>query len=716
MDSAIWNAEEERQELIKEASAVSNTVNYGMTQDTNNSIELKSSSTSEEVDNRRKSNNDTGGDKDSFNMIGFLSDNIDSSNEKVSSVLNDEQGNEKTYSYLEKTQKLINNLRIDMEAYTATLEELLESYSLMRNKTPDGIRQLFDLAFKEMKLMIQLQNKLNVIITSDNFEISKLAEAFQRIEFDVYKRYTVLANSLQRDIKSYSSYFQENFVDLASKIMVPTRKLNTYIEHLKAFLKMFCDDKKQSIQIAIAYLEELKQIANTEMTINVIQNCPVELRLSGIILHVGELHYEGDFLAKKLYYLIMFDSILVITENKFDYCTYRHYIRRSQLLDVTSTDNLRITLKVYPSYHQSDTILHKFRAVTKSDMEIWLGHIKNWKESNITSFENSILNRYIIPAQAKRFFPLSIDQISPKLSDVLKKIKNEEPLEATIKGSKGKTIFEQFMKQEKEYIKKLDVALDPESMPPPPLLGSILRKIRHFHKGSFQPVLKKAFERDPSSIIECVMGHLPNIPILYKEFIEIRAGQTLTMIDGENLRLYVSPFQQLSLYINWIHEVSCIPMYHTKLRGQVNILMNCVEDARVSLLHTAILNCTLDFYKAGQLIHQGTLESKIKSKNVKANQTYYVLLFEKVIVFTKLSIPYYEFVQVIWLDQLIIGPQTDCIKSFKLEERLYKKELIYDLKAETALRKTSWLEAITKLLNKYALDIRGKSVLHRVTF
>ena len=178
------------------------------------------------------------------------------------------------------------------------------------------------------------------------------------------------------------------------------------------------------------------------------------------------------------------------------------------------------------------------------------------------------------------------------------------------------------------------------------------------------------------------------------------------MSDGENVRYYVTPFAQLAFYTEWLHSMTLKPRYHPVTRGEVNLLLTCIEEARVSLLHSAIPKTKLDFYKSGDIVFRGFLEARNKIRNLKVGIQYYVILFEKMIVFTKLNLPHYDFVQVIWLDQVTLGPTTDTELTFKIEERTPKKENIYEFKGEAKKDRTNWFQAISNLLKKQAELIR----------
>ena len=219
-----------------------------------------------------------------------------------SSSLSNRRGSDS--SYWEKVtalkEKAITSLKADMKTYTVTLKDLLATYSIMRSKTPDGIRQHFDQAFEEIKVMIDLQNSINDIVETSNSDIRAIAQGFLANDFSIYKKYTVLANTIQKEMKNHSKYFQENFQDLATQIMVPSRRLNNYVMHFKCFQEIFCKQQQEFIEDAIKYLENLKDQANTEMTINVFQNCPVELRLAGLIRQTGDVYYEAGSAKKKM--------------------------------------------------------------------------------------------------------------------------------------------------------------------------------------------------------------------------------------------------------------------------------------------------------------------------------------------------------------------------------------------------------------------------------
>ena len=662
-------------------------------------------SISSELRTQSISSRDSNDGSDGFSIVSFVSDQIQTSEEELPSI-------QSHADCLRNKIQTIDYLRKDMDQYTVVLQELLETYSIMSAKTPDGIRQHFDRAFEEIKSMIKLQEILNKTIANCNYDIMIVVEAFVDNDFTVYKKYTVLANTLQKELKNHSIYFQENFCDLASKIMIPSRRLNVFVQLLKSYLNVFCGDVQLKLQDAVNYLENLKDQANTEMTISIIQNCPIELRLAGLIKQAGVIHYEGNFYKKQPYHVIVFSDILLITENKYDFFIYKHHMRSGQLIEVSKSEPQSFTLKVTKSY-KNDEQCHKMKLPTSKERDRWVRFLLSWMENNRSSYANSSSNPELLqylPSKLERFWPLSLWQIAPRLKEAVNYVKNiGQSCDGTMTSIQKEQIIQCLLSEEKKYIEKLNILLDPEAMPPPPILGSILRKLRRFHNGTFLPKLLQAAEGDNCvRVFECFIGNLPNLPTLYREFIETRAGLTLTMIDGDSVRLYITPINQLAFYIEWLNCVSSQPKYHSSVRGEMTILLNCVEDARVSLLHYAIPKCQLDFYKAGDIIYKGFLECKSKTISLKIGFQYYIILFEKMLVVTRLNLPYYDFIQEIWLDQVTLGPQMDCKLSFKIQEMVYKREIIYEFKAETKVERNQWFSSISQLLNKQAELIRSK--------
>ncbi|XP_018023969.1 uncharacterized protein LOC108679759 [Hyalella azteca] len=611
----------------------------------------------------------------------------------------------------------LQNLKRDMRDYTAVLESLQENYEEMRSRTPDGIRQRFDLAIKEVKIMHELQLKLNEkILDLSGDDLSAVADAFKTEDFSTYKRYSILARDLQKEIKSHSSYFSENFQQFSSNIMRPFHRLNSYSQYLQSFLNNFVDETESKLQDAVSYLNNLKNEANTEMNICDLQKCPVELRLAGLISYAGALHYDGDLFPKHVY-VILFDSIMVISEDNHEYRVYKQHYRSEQVTEVNDIGGLEIEVKVHPTF-QSDTTVLKFKANLTSDKNNWITHFHSWQQRNLPSYKAIILNsdlQKIIRRNTKhnRFLPLSLWNLSPALKAAVDIVKQNKVTDKNIKLNKihnssrpssvgDDEIFSSFMFQVDSFVSRLDVLLDHEALAPPPLLGSVLRKLRRFYKSVFIPQLRADYEKRPEKILVSIMGNLPNIPPLFIEFIEVRSSLTLVMETDEGLTQYVSPFHHLSYFIEWLFSLSCIARYHDKLRGHLGILMNCVEDSRVTILHSAITNCHLDFYKTGDIVRTGTLESKVRCRSLRSNQDYYVILFEKAILFTRPKIPQYEYVQVLWLDQMTFGPQPVHRASFRLEERSPKKPYVYELRCTSELSKSEWQRDILAMLHKQA--------------
>ena len=197
----------------------------------------------------------------------------------------------------------------------------------------------------------------------------------------------------------------------------------------------------------------------------------------------------------------------MVAENRFDILIYRHHLRSSQLLEVTAVDTLGITLKITGNYLVNYEY-HKFKAITVTDRDRWLKFLRNWHGINRSSYFGIQRNEDLkqsLPTTPDRFWPLNLWQISTSLKSVVDRVKsNRSDLEA--KPEFNDCPFLMLITEEEKYINKLNIFLDPEAIPPPAILGSILRKLRRFHNGSFLSQLKEAYNVDPSNVLDCFIG------------------------------------------------------------------------------------------------------------------------------------------------------------------------------------------------------------------
>lgn len=637
---------------------------------------------------------------------GTLANNLETVNSTSTFDVRGQEANNNRKLNSEKVQHTITNLKRDMIEYTKVLENLQTTYEKMRENTPDGIRQRFDRGFNEVQVMYKLQQDLNAKILHKSDDIGLIADAFQNGDFTTYKRYTVLVYDLQKEIKFHDSYFDENFTSLSDNIAKPSLRLNTYCQYLQDFLNNYVGKTETTLRSTVAYLKNLMREANTEIHINTLQKCPVELRLAGSVVHCGALSFHGEQFPKSVYF-VLFEYILVITENNHDFRVFKQHYRSEQVNEIKKVSDMEFQMTINSNYQHDSTIL-KFKGSSKTDTDTWISTLQAWQDRNKPSHKTIALNpeaqRSVNHPSVSRFLPLSLWKLSPELTASVKAVKENKFDSKIIQSRRGSYpgpddgLFTGFLNKVEEFVVRLDVLLDQESRSPPLLLGSVLRKLRRFYKSIFLPELRAEHEKKPERILKCIIGRLPNIPPLFREYIEVRSSLTLSMEDGVELKQYISPFKHLSYFIDFIFQLSCMARYHEKMRGQLSILLNCVEDSRVTLLHAAITNTQMDFYKTGEVVRYGSLENKLKSRNLKSKHEYHAILFEKAIIFTRPKLPRYEFVQVVWLDQLIFGPQPESKASFTLEERCSKKNYTYELKANDERGKKEWQSDINKLL------------------
>ena len=632
-----------------------------------------------------------------YNTDGFCNSAFENEKRRTSTL----------FDMNETSKILLENFKADMKSYHILLEELSGKYNTMRCKAPDGIRQKFDLAFNAIQHMTILQIRLNELMAEPNITMGKLASEFRRDEFYVYKKYTVMTANLGKEVKNNASYFATDIDKLETQIMIPANRINVYSSHFKKFLSNARIEQIKEIELTITFFETLKNLANTEMTINAIDKCPVELRLAGNIKNVGDFVCSGYNLKRKLYHVILFEDIFVITENKGKIYNYKCHLRRCQFVSVAEVKDASFTITISPNF-QLDTATIKFKSANNVENLKWVEICRFWQDFNRSGpsrCAETCLFYHDFPI-VNRFLPLSAYCLSADIRNAVDYVKNKKPMQGSFRKEKITEMFRILIQEEESYVNKLDVVLNPESMLPR-YLGTCLKKIRMFHKNTFLPQLKKAYKNNKESVIDCFIGNLPNLPCIYKDYILVRSQLTLMLDDGEKLALYVSPFQQLAFYISWTYEIACCPCYHTKMNGQLCMLLNIVEQASAKMMKTAIQNCKIDRMIAGELILKGSLEVKEKDKLTKNSYTSYVLLFEKVLMFTKLDVPHYVFSRVIWLDQLMLGPNLDYL-AFTIQERTKKKDALYELRADSSREKEEWVKNIMQLLNRFANDVKAR--------
>lgn len=592
------------------------------------------------------------------------------------------------------------------EEYLASLDQTLRDYREMYKKTPPHIRQHFDLVFKQVGLINAFQLLLHDAIKEASRNLTLLAEVFRNVQFEVYRGYMIMTPTVQKELYRYSSHFDEHFPNLKRNILKPSMRLNFYAMALDGLKKHGTEDEKMELQRSIDFLNQLKRQANTEITLATVVNSPVDLRLGGDMLFIGELScLSGGTLQKKKYSMILFENMLVIVSSKMSYFKYKIHYRSEQLYDVEPYGPNDFLLSVL-SEGQLQVIPLKFKAKSTALRDQWVAELQKTISKNNPSPYESPHSQIISGNTFGLLMPLSLFSVYPQLRITLEDTRAPEetkPIEE---------VCQKLIRTEKSFIKNLSTLLHPEVLPPPESLHVLLGKFLSVYSTSILPELEQALATSAYELMSCLMRKLDNMEI-YSDYLLIRSQLTLRLERDVRAKLYISPVQHLECYILWLREVALNDKYRDIAQRIERRLYDYIMNAQIRLLTEAIRNGRVDFRRSGNLIRNDAVDVKTRKKGVPYG-TYQALLFQKVVIITKAKPPFYDYIWDIWLDQVNLGPPCSDAASFKLEVRQGggREPITYEFHAASEEVKQEWIRCLQHELVLQAEKIRRRSASH----
>ena len=605
----------------------------------------------------------------------------------------------------EDVSQAIDFLLNNMIEFSEILTSLITTKMEMEIKTPEGISQHFDLAFKHVESMYHFQQRTINNIKKAKGNLEEIGIIFCDDNFVLFKQFLIMTPGIQKDIRTFEDHFRENFPYFKSNIVRPSLRLSFYANFIQSLIKLAKSRREnEQLEKALFYIEALKQDANLEMTLSSIKNSPIDLRLGGKIIHLGELFYISGPLNKKKVLLIVFENVLVITTNKMAHFNYQAHYRVDQLCHIGIDPDGNLILAISDAKKQIS--IHKFRNSLPDVIHQWEVVLQQWLDDNQASYEITQSNSDNHGNKnTNRMLPLDLWQVFPMLKDAWNEIQN--PSETNLSTY---NIFEELLQEEEKYVKRLEKLLDPETIPPPEDLVALIRKLITFHRDYFLPEIKEAYEINHRNVVSRLQNALHGLSI-YQTYLETRCWMTICLRDGAHAFMYISPVHQLAFYLRWLKKLE---LYHSKYETQSRNALDCLKryitDARVRILHDAIGNCRLDFYRTGDMKKRDKFEMKSKSRGFK-NGDYIVILFEKVILLTRPSPPRYHLVRDIWMDQINFGPPSDNLISFKIELRMGKEKspVTFEFKSDREQTRNEWVKLINTELNNIATEIKRKT-------
>nr|XP_045599247.1 uncharacterized protein LOC123758713 [Procambarus clarkii]XP_045599249.1 uncharacterized protein LOC123758713 [Procambarus clarkii] len=594
-------------------------------------------------------------------------------------------------------------LLVNENEYLKCLQNMLSTYKMMCETTPPHIRQHFDVFFKQMEIIYHFQVELYDALKETNGDPTLLVQAFRNDQFHSYNRYMIMTPTVQKDFSRYSVYFEENFPDLKRNILKPSMRINFYVMMLEGFKKEASEKEKAELDSARDYLNQLKREANTIMTIATVFNSPVDLRLGGDVLQIGELLcLGGSSLQKKKYNVILFENLLVITSSKMEFFKYKVHYRAEQLEEVEAVGESEFILHALTE-GQCQRLTMKFKAKSTFLRDEWIKELQKIVLQNEPSVhrENPQTDIFSMQAQSQ-MFPLNIFTEYPHLMSALTQEDSVNPTPVSIEESCLQLIY-----QEKAYVRHLSSLLNPDTIMPPVRLCSLLEKLYQLHGKLFLPCLERSrFAHD------ILRGFLENIDSfsVYIDYLVVRSQMVTQLDTSTDSRLYISPVQHLTFYVIWLRQICLSSALRESAQQTLDHIKNYVRKAQIRLLTDAIINGRVDFYRSGNIIRHDKMDVKTRKKEVRGG-LYFALLFEKIIILTKPKPPFYEYTWDIWLDQVNLGPPTTSDVAFKLEVRQGggRDPVTYEFRANTPAIKRAWLQGVQKQMLQQAEKIRRRT-------
>lgn len=576
------------------------------------------------------------------------------------------------------------------EEYLVCLRSMLRDYQDMNSKTPSLIRQHFDLIFKQVKLIYAFQEELQDDLRKTRGQPDQLARVFTNEQFQCYGRYMVMTPAVQRDLLQYATHFKEHFPDLKRNILKPSLRINFYAMILDSFKKEASEEVRRELQGAIDYLNQVKRKANTEMTLQTVVQTPVDLRLGGDMLHIGELNYTGGgTLQKKKYQVILFENLLVITSKKPPYFKYKTHYRVEQLESVVASGDNELLLNVL-SEGQTQMVILRFRIKNKKTRDEWINELqKITRRNNSLNQGKRTVNLLQIPLQQFRTLPLDLFRVFPMLKEV---VTDDVPAEGRTQLLDEYSLPNMIYYEEK-YVNKLSSLLNPEIQRPPEPLSDLLEKLHRLHSRQFLPALQRS--QKVSDFLDYLAENLDELSV-YTDYLVIRSQLTVKLDEVPQAGPYISPVQHIyGIYFGLMKELCGSEKCKKSAQRVIKKLQEDIRLAQLRVLKEAIVSGRVDFHRSGKLLLYSPLEVKTRKKEVRDGE-YIVLLFENVIILTKPKQPYYEYVMDVWLDQVNLGPPANHDCTFRLEVRQggRKEPITYEMCASTVELKQKWHQCL----------------------
>lgn len=595
-------------------------------------------------------------------------------------------------------------LRKTFEDYALSLSELLLEYDKLKATSSERIKQQFDRPFELIKTILKLQCKINEVIQKPQTDFTKLAQVFLSHEFKAYEQYMIIFPSLYANIFQYKNYFEPKFSFFKYSILLPASRLNIYVQILQNLLKYAWPSDWNELNVSIQYLNDLKRNANMKLTLNIVKDSPIDLHLEGEIIHMGELHYVSGPLPKKTYYLIAFKNLLLITISKVSSLHYVTHYRSELIANIGRRKNLDTIILSTLSYN-GISVEHCLRCSSTEQIEKWLNIVEEWIW-DVASYElkDKSIPLCLTSYSRGKNVPLSLWQVFPFLKELFSSENNDKEI---LNKTNIDDMCSVLISKEKDYVVKLSSIFNSETLPPPPELRDILLGILNLHEIYFLPALQDA-QKKASLIIDVFVAYIKRLSA-YRTYLVQRSLCTTHMPDGARAHYYILPIQHLAHYVAWATELRAMPAFQDASDLAVNILLSYIRDAKVMLLHQAIPNCYLDFYKTGDPVKGGYVELKIRprQKNVR-DGNYLLLLFQNALLVLKTITPTYQLVQDLWVNQLNFGPPSTKANAFNLEYRQggVKPHLAVEIKTGDESSKQIWVNHLKNELHSRANEIK----------
>ncbi|XP_068217514.1 uncharacterized protein [Palaemon carinicauda] len=596
------------------------------------------------------------------------------------------------------------------EDYIITLGNMMSIYERMCIETPSHIRQHFDLLFKQIGLLYQFHMLLYSTLKDAGKDLSTIAGAFEDEQFRCYKQYMIMTPTVQKDFHKYSTYLNETFPTLRSDFLKPSVRINFYAMLLEGFKKTASEYEKNKLQSSIDYLFNLKRQANTEMTITSVVCSPVDLRLCGDLLMIGDIFcYGGGPLQKRKYHMILFENLLMIASSKLSFFKYKIHYRVEQLDDVKPVEDndSEFILKVLTE-GQVTSVSFKFKVRLVPQRDQWIKHFhKIISQTKIQYPSDRVKN--ISSTNKTQMLPLSLYKAYPQLLHLM--TSESDPVTQT-KQFSPEYLCNHLITQERNYIRQIESLLNPDSIGPPESLCTLLGKLYNLHQKEILPDLEIAQRKGFRDVILYLNDHI-NLFQIYSDYFVVRCQLHHELESSTEASLYITPVQYFACIMSWLKLASYDAAYKTYTSVILQRLKDIVLDAQVRLLSESIINGRIDFYRSGNLLRSDSMEVKTRRRVVHEG-VYQVLLFKKIIILTKKKPPYYEYVWDIWLNQVNLGPPSNSETGFKLEVRQGRgrEALTFEFRALTVSIQQIWIQSLQQELMNQAENIRKRTSVY----